>query len=305
MNTFVFGEVLWDILPDKKVIGGAPFNFAAHLEQLGNHSLLISAVGDDALAKETRMAVAARGVDTRYIGTADRPTGYCNVTFDGENPIYALAEDVAYDHITVSEEDVDKIAKTPRRNLYFGSLAQRSRTSYKALSLLISRVSWDNIFFDINLREPYIQADTIREGMYYCTVLKISRGECDMLERLHLASVQRNNYGSENKFFEALCRDLCALYKIKTVLITLDKDGAMAYDAADGRVYYAKSEPTEVVSAVGAGDGSFAAFAHFKMLDQSTDRALAKAVAVGSYVVGQKESIPAYSDELCIKLIRK
>ena len=31
MNCIVYGEVLWDVYPDKSVIGGAPFNFAAHL----------------------------------------------------------------------------------------------------------------------------------------------------------------------------------------------------------------------------------------------------------------------------------
>ena len=30
MKFLVFGEIIWDLYPDKKCIGGAPFNFAAY-----------------------------------------------------------------------------------------------------------------------------------------------------------------------------------------------------------------------------------------------------------------------------------
>ena len=41
------GEILWDILPDGKVLGGAPANFAYHARQLGAEGIAISAIGDD------------------------------------------------------------------------------------------------------------------------------------------------------------------------------------------------------------------------------------------------------------------
>ena len=46
------GEVLWDILPDGKKIGGAPANFAYHVSQFGLQSLVVSAIGDNALGQE-------------------------------------------------------------------------------------------------------------------------------------------------------------------------------------------------------------------------------------------------------------
>ena len=61
MKLISFGEVLWDIYPDGKCIGGAPFNFAAHAARLGEEAYLLSAVGKDALGEETLAAVRAAG----------------------------------------------------------------------------------------------------------------------------------------------------------------------------------------------------------------------------------------------------
>ena len=51
------GEILWDVLPEGKKLGGAPSNFAYHVSQLGLASCVASAIGGDALdalAERTR-----------------------------------------------------------------------------------------------------------------------------------------------------------------------------------------------------------------------------------------------------------
>ena len=47
MRILSFGEILWDVFPTEKKIGGAPFNFAAHAARLGAESYMVSAVGSD------------------------------------------------------------------------------------------------------------------------------------------------------------------------------------------------------------------------------------------------------------------
>ena len=48
MNKVVcFGEVLWDIFPNNKIIGGAPFNVACRIKSLGMDTSIISSIGDD------------------------------------------------------------------------------------------------------------------------------------------------------------------------------------------------------------------------------------------------------------------
>ncbi len=45
-------EILWDIFPNQKVLGGAPANFAYHISQFGFDGCVVSAIGDDILGKE-------------------------------------------------------------------------------------------------------------------------------------------------------------------------------------------------------------------------------------------------------------
>lgn len=43
------GEVLWDMLPEGRKIGGAPVNFAYHAGQFGIDTMAVSAIGNDKL----------------------------------------------------------------------------------------------------------------------------------------------------------------------------------------------------------------------------------------------------------------
>ena len=52
------GEILWDMLPSGKALGGAPANFAYHAGRLGEEGWAVSAVGDDALGREILDLVA-------------------------------------------------------------------------------------------------------------------------------------------------------------------------------------------------------------------------------------------------------
>lgn len=54
MNQIVvgMGEVLWDVLPEGRKLGGAPANFAFHVSQFGLDSRVVSAVGADELGSE-------------------------------------------------------------------------------------------------------------------------------------------------------------------------------------------------------------------------------------------------------------
>ena len=51
------GEVLWDVLPEGKKLGGAPANFAYHISQFGYDAMAVSAVGNDTLGDETLQAL--------------------------------------------------------------------------------------------------------------------------------------------------------------------------------------------------------------------------------------------------------
>ena len=106
MKILSFGDIIWDVYPDKACIGGALLNFSAHVANSGAHSLLMSAVGDDVLGKDAIEKLRCFGVDTKYVGVdATLPTGQFRVTLD-ENavPSFCLLDNVAYDNITTNEE---------------------------------------------------------------------------------------------------------------------------------------------------------------------------------------------------------
>lgn len=54
-NIVCFGEVLWDVFPTHKKIGGAPLNVALRLQSLGNNVSIISSIGDDKKGKKLKL----------------------------------------------------------------------------------------------------------------------------------------------------------------------------------------------------------------------------------------------------------
>ena len=131
MNTefFTFGEILWDCLPSGRHAGGAPFNVAAHLAQLGVSVSLISAVGQDSLGDEILEVAKNKGVNVEFVGRVQigLPTGEVIATVDTMgNATYELVQPVAWDEIIVSAETLEAVAKAGA--FIFGSLAVQSRT---------------------------------------------------------------------------------------------------------------------------------------------------------------------------------
>ena len=104
------GEIIWDVYPEKKVIGGAPLNFAAHCVLRGAKSGLISAVGKDELGERALQGLKEYGVRD-FVQEVDIPTGRCVVTLDENKvPNYHIERKVAYDEIQ-TEKYFDEIKK--------------------------------------------------------------------------------------------------------------------------------------------------------------------------------------------------
>src|SRR6188508_2830171 len=84
------GEVLWDLFPSGKKMGGAPANFAYHARALGADARVVSRVGNDAIGLSSECV----SVDPTH------PTGTVTVELmaDGQ-PHYVIHEGVAWDHL--------------------------------------------------------------------------------------------------------------------------------------------------------------------------------------------------------------
>ena len=284
MNILSFGEVLWDIYPDKKYIGGAPFNFAAHLARLGANSYLLSAVGDDILSKETLDEVKKLNVIADYISVVkEKATGKCLVTLDERSvPSYNLLSDVAWDYISLNEKTQHFDA------LYFGTLALRSKHNLKTLNDLLKKESFKEIFVDVNIRPPFYSDEIINYAFKNASILKISDEELEVT----LKAVKIDYFCD----LESVSKKITSKFpNIKLLIITRGVEGAVAFDTAKQKFYTAPSVKTQVVSTVGAGDSFSAAFLSKYLKGENIEICLEFASCVAGFVVSHYEAVPEYN----------
>ena len=129
-STLCFGEVLWDLLPLGRFLGGAPLNVAYHLARLGHTSRLVSCVGTDDLGDLALAAITAAGVDARRVARSSTlPTGTAVVQLaPGGQTSFRLPEPVAWDEIPADVAVGDPAPDA----LVFGTLALRRPANRRA-----------------------------------------------------------------------------------------------------------------------------------------------------------------------------
>lgn len=280
MKLLSFGEVLWDVYPDNKYIGGAPFNFSAHFKRCGGDASLASCVGNDKLGEETVETVGKYGVGTEYISVSPaKPTGRCDVTLDENRvPSYNLIRDAAYDYIPT-----DNIGNG-FDVLYFGTLALRDGFNRTSLKKLISRNSYREIFVDVNIRAPYYSEETVEFALGSATVLKISDEELPAVAQV-LGITE-----TDGKTFAEILKN--KFENIRLIIITMGENGAAAFDCVSGRYFYCPAEKVDVVSTVGAGDSFGAAFLYNYLCGKDIEACLSAAAKLSGYVVAHRDAIP-------------
>ena len=283
MKAIIFGEVIWDIYPDKKAIGGAPFNFAANLSLLGNEVYLMTSVGNDELGMQAMEYMEKYGVSKKLVTGNKKPTGQCTVTLSNDGiPQYKVHTDTAFDNIEINEDILADIKKTSADVFYFNTLIQRSHVSAAALRKILNECSFNEIFCDVNIREGCYSKESILLCMEKATTVKISDEE---IGYLYTTGILPN---------EVTClEDICQLFpNIKKLVFTEGAKGSRVYDALNGKMHICKNVPkTKVVSTVGAGDCYGATFLHSMYMGKSIDDAIEYATDRSAKVVESYEAI--------------
>ena len=290
MKNFVvgIGEVLWDMLPEGKKLGGAPANFAYHVSQFGLDSSVVSSVGRDALGNEIMDILRSKNLD-RHVSEVDYPTGTVQVTLDSAGvPCYEIKEGVAWDNIPYTPALKDLASKTTA--VCFGSLAQRSsisRTTVK--SFLDDMPSGNDVLkiFDINLRQNFYDKDTVCESLRRCNVLKINDEELVIVSRM---------FGWPGIDLEDKCWILLAKYGLKMLILTCGVNGSYVF--TPGNVSFVETPKVDVVDTVGAGDSFTGAFVASILKGKSVCDAHRTAVEVSAYVCTQNGAMPELPESL-------
>ncbi|MHC4645635.1 MAG: carbohydrate kinase family protein [Planctomycetota bacterium] len=255
------GEILWDMLPAGKQLGGAPANFAYHAQALGAQGVVVSCVGDDELGQEIITLLDELGLDRSYLA-ADRhhPTGTVTVQLDENGkPDYTIHENVAWDFIPWEPRLAELAALNDA--VCFGSLCQRSQVSHSAVRDFLDATRPECIrLFDINLRQSYFNKGTVRTMLELSNVLKLNDEELPVVAKLlDLA-------GSQDELFAQLTEN----YGLRMIAVTRGAHGSRLY--AQGRSSEHRGFPAHVADTVGAGDSFAAAIAlgllHGRTLDE-------------------------------------
>lgn len=272
------GEILWDMLPSGKALGGAPANFAYHAMRLGEDGWAVSAVGDDALGHEILDLVESKGLN-RIISVTDKPTGTVEVELDERGvPTYNIMEDVAWDNIPYTPE-MEELAKRADA-VCFGSLVQRMNSRGSVLSFVRAMRPDALKVFDINLRQHYYSREVLEESLRLSDILKINDEEIRIVAGMF-------GLGDDDA---AACRSLIATYGLKLVILTRGAEGSEVITADE--VIPQSVGHVDVVDTVGAGDSFTAAFVVAYLRGDSLADAQRLASETASYVCSRKGAMP-------------
>src|SRR3979490_668817 len=279
---FAFGEILWDCLPSGRHAGGAPFNVASHLAQLGVSVSLLSAVGQDPLGDEILEVAKNKGVNVQFVGRAriGLPTGTVVATVDVlGNATYELVQPVAWDEIMVSEEALEAVAKAGA--FIFGSLATRSPYNLEQLDRLLT-VKGPLKFFDVNLRPPFADPKRIVELAARADVLKLNHDEVGQIASwLRTGEATPNPPGNPDAIAEA-CAALSKATDTPRICVTMGAAGAALWDR--GNLVAAPAPKVVVKDTVGAGDAFMAGLMVGLTRGTETRKVLENACPLGALV---------------------
>ena len=276
------GEVLWDMLPEGKKIGGAPANFAYHVSQYGFDGCVVSAVGDDKLGNEILESFNNRRLNY-LIQRVPYPTGTVQIELDEAGiPCYEIKENVAWDNIPFTV-DLEKLAKKTRA-VCFGSLAQRNTVSRETINRFLdvmSDAAGQYRVFDVNLRQGFYDKEILCNSMKRCNILTINDEELIAVSRMF-------EYPGIN--LEDKCRALLSEYGLEILILTCGVNGSYVFTREN--VSFVNTPKIEVADTVGAGDSFTATFISAILKGKSIREAHELAVEVSAYVCTQNGAMP-------------
>jgi len=274
-----FGEVLMDCLPDKNVIGGAPFNVAINLKRLGNDTQFVSQTGKDQYGNSIYGLAQKEGIQEYLSESNEYPTGYVSVKFIDNEPQYTIHKNTAWHFVPYQP------LKIKPQYFVFGSLATFSPANKEVFFKYKQLLSDTYFICDLNLRSPFYSDEHILFCLEHCRLLKVNQDEWNQIKLLKSCT-------EDMELFNLLIDE----YHIEQVLLTKGDQGAVLINEKDYlQVPVSPIPDGKFQDAIGAGDGFLAAFLDCYIKTKDGQLALKKASAYASKICQNQGAILLYS----------
>lgn len=273
-----FGEVLWDIYPDRIEIGGAPFNVYYRLHSLGNNVKIISSIGDDDLGLKARNFFKKNNLNSEFISIdKEHKTGQVKIQLESGEPSYNIVDNVAWDFIPINKEYTSEKLDY----LIFGSLAVRKDKSFETLKEIIRKSKFN--ILDLNIRQEYYKKDKLHYLLNSSDFLKINMDELFVL---------RDLFNIKYHETEDIAQKIFSKFNLKYICLT---NGSVNSSVFDGNKFiYVESLKVESIDNVGAGDNFLASFIDEYFIKKNSLKSSLKIASIyGAITTTKKGAIPA------------
>lgn len=276
------GEILWDLLPSGRQLGGAPANFAYCSHLLGDNAVVVSRVGADDLGREIRALLAERGIDDRYLqDDPGHPTGTAPVKLDASGQAsFEITFPAAWDFIEGTPA-LEQLARSADA-VCFGSLAQRCECSRKTIVKFLESTRPDSLrIFDVNLRHAYYSREIVRDSMMRANAVKLNHTELPVVAEL-LGISSRDEF--------SFSRALLDEFPLQLVCVTRGEKGSLLVGSTESSEHPGFSVP--VADTVGAGDAFTAGLVHERLSGGSLMSMNGLANRMGAWVASSEGAMP-------------
>jgi len=276
------GELLWDLFPSGKKLGGAPANFAYITSLLGDEGIPASRLGQDDLGAAALQRLSELALPTSFIQRdASHPTGTVRVDVDSAGqPRFEISESVAWDFLEWTPEW--QTLSTRADAVCFGSLAQRSMPSRSCVRRFLEGTRPDTVrVFDVNLRQQFFDAEVLSDSMKSATIVKMNHEELPRIMQL---------FGMEHRGEQSSTEKLVQVFKLRLACVTRGNGGSllMTPDGSDSHAGFR----VKVADTVGAGDAFTAALVHHYLRGATLPRMNESANRVGAWVASEVGATP-------------
>ena len=276
------GEVLWDLLPTGKQLGGAPLNFSYHCQMAGCVSFPVGAIGTDDLAKKLVKLMHEKKLPSQYLQThSGFPTGTVSVRIKKGLPTYQIHENVAWDHLAWNNSLESLAGKVDAA--CFGTLAQRSQNTRETIYQFLGSMPASSLkVFDINLRQDYYSEEMVTQSLKLANILKLNEEELDILSLLYSLK------GSKMSMLSQLIES----HSLQLVALTMGERGSLLMTCNE--ISEEGAAKVELIDTVGAGD-AFTAVLVTELVKKTPLKDLhKKASRIASWVCSRFGATPEY-----------